>query len=1265
MRALALRSLVLAAAALGCAVSTTSTARAQADTNPPLPNALLLVDTSGSMEYMIGTDATGKPRLPTCNPGNPASTNEQNRWATLVSVLTGEPQDYSCYPQPRVTGKFTDEYKLGGTVDPGDKGYYLPYHRIVSGNCVMGPDQASWPVAGGGGVFAFPPNALKPHKYDDPLIGCAAPFKQYADGLMDAFSDNVRFGLMTFDSNTGAQTGLVAPDQPNHLAGTIGGWSYFPNWHTGGGNPAQGNPELCNTPQGLEVGARNPAAPPWEGKLVGFGDPTASSAALVVQNDKIQRALLALRPFGATPTAGMMADAEYFFRSDPMLDPSQGNKPFGPKDDPFINQGCRDAFIVLLTDGAPNLDLRAGCANNPPPPGGCPWAPGGVCPQGTCPYRRPWETALALAQPAVGRPIKTFVVGFAVSTIGPNGPTQIKCDQITPTGSPVFDPGGKCSPPIADEGLAACCELSKVAFYGGTMNARFADDKVALRKALNDIFNQIASKTTTRTLPVFTSGVGAINGTYQFYSSFFVQTGGMWSGVLERKRETCTGVVATPQTVDKNYGDQFHENVSVNDPAHPRYFYSVLADPVGNVYPSTGTIRGIAPGSAASPGPPTVGADGLGAASGSWIQGKGPDIIPIIPPGAVEVISGATSTCTSSVETLTPTQCRDRILKWNLGLPTGHPFYTREGSPFGAIYHATPTVVGPPGGFVRDPTYVAFRATKAARPVVLYSVTTDGQLHAFKVAEASGNDKFQNQNNEMWSFMPPTVLPGLKTLYPGVQQTLLDGTAVVKELKVRESTSQAINASAAGTGSAWATVLAAGFGPRSAGYYALDVTDPEPVVGQPASGPKFLWQLVTDELGNRAFGRRGTPALTTLVLDTPNGKEAVAVAILPGGDSDPVDPNGAPDEVATLTTQSLMAAPYSPRTLVRKYGPTDPSRSLTIVRVDNGEVIRRFSPLTVKNSLSPLLANRTTTAPFDAPIAGVPVPYPAGAGSIASRAYVGDREGRMWRVDLSSTNPQNWKVELFWDGFPKPKALPATGGQPVHIEPTISVDTVGNPVVIFSTGDQDSLAPTPALRNVVWSIKETSGLAGQLQTVANWHLGFGDEVLAPAVPGVSTSWVDGQRVTGPISIFNGAVYFSTFRPPALTDPNVCALGSSVLWGVDFVHPVLGTEAPVGRLGTLGEAAEVIPDSILFGVGITRGASCFNTQAGGASDDPYLGFGNGMTVGDTAAPQYKLVLQTGPKTGSTPGGQQKTNIQERSLKSPASLSQLGSWAGVID
>ena len=88
---------ILTSAALGTLSLVPQTTWAQLDTNPPLPNVLLLVDTSGSMEYMVSPDvSTGLPRLPTCNVASPASTNEQNRWVTLLSVLTGEFQNYSC-----------------------------------------------------------------------------------------------------------------------------------------------------------------------------------------------------------------------------------------------------------------------------------------------------------------------------------------------------------------------------------------------------------------------------------------------------------------------------------------------------------------------------------------------------------------------------------------------------------------------------------------------------------------------------------------------------------------------------------------------------------------------------------------------------------------------------------------------------------------------------------------------------------------------------------------------------------------------------------------------------------------------------------------------------------------------------------------------------------------------------------------------------------------------------------------------------------------
>src|SRR5262249_32001846 len=153
-----------------------------------------------------------------------------------------------------------------------------------------------------------------------------------------------------------------------------GAWSYFLNWQNGGacgGNVscAKGHPTAC-IDQVMEVGARNSAAPPWEGRLIPFGSPLASISDVGTVNDHIQKALLGVRPSGGTPINGMLADARDFLRNDgsqdmttgaPMCDTKTGIGCFGPRFDPYVQGGCRKNFIILLTDGAPNLDLRPSC----------------------------------------------------------------------------------------------------------------------------------------------------------------------------------------------------------------------------------------------------------------------------------------------------------------------------------------------------------------------------------------------------------------------------------------------------------------------------------------------------------------------------------------------------------------------------------------------------------------------------------------------------------------------------------------------------------------------------------------------------------------------------------------------------------------------------------------------------------------------------------------------------------------------------------------
>ena len=112
MRSTSLRTLAAITLAGAPLVVPTAARAQQIDTNPPLPNVLLLVDNSGSMERMIdGTTPEANPaNACNCDPTTgvcnfntqPAS---PNRWGVLLQALTGTLQTgYNCAAMPRTPG---------------------------------------------------------------------------------------------------------------------------------------------------------------------------------------------------------------------------------------------------------------------------------------------------------------------------------------------------------------------------------------------------------------------------------------------------------------------------------------------------------------------------------------------------------------------------------------------------------------------------------------------------------------------------------------------------------------------------------------------------------------------------------------------------------------------------------------------------------------------------------------------------------------------------------------------------------------------------------------------------------------------------------------------------------------------------------------------------------------------------------------------------------------------------------------------------------
>jgi type IV pilus assembly protein PilY1 len=1259
-------------------------AHAQIDTNPPLQNVMLLVDSSGSMEYANDGSPVTCDEVDATLPASiaPQGTSQKTRWMQLIEVLTGDVKDPECYSQDRRSDAFKNEFILG-TALPYDYNYHVPYHRFLSGSgpsaCTIGagvpdPNPFSW------GTTPF-----KYHIFNSPGTSCTN-FQQSETGLLDSYRDRMRFGLMTFDTSIDAGTGLAGSGSTaDYVSGNTGTWSYFLNWRT---NPdcnsnascAKGRPAGCaTTPDpAMEVGARNAAAPPWEGRMVPFGSPAATITEVRNTNAHIQQVLTALRPFGATPINGLLNDARDFFKNDgdkdyvtgaASCDNQTGIGCFGPKDDGLAKNGCRTNNIILLTDGEPNLDLRPYCEGTS----------GGY--DGHCPYADTTDKIVQELATSTDprKAIKTFVIGFAVSSVDTGQPQLVDCSKISSfdqdKGTGQFDPNDLCGASM-DPKLSACCTLAKIAFYGGTGNAYFATNATELREAISDIFDRIGGAISTRTAPVFASNANANQGgAYSFFSSFHsgrdVEGGvqlkaSVWSGVLERQRTECEAktqngiTTVTPQRrdIDPDKGDRFSDNVNAADTSHPRTFYTVIAadDGSGNRR-SEGSIR---------PSIPATNPDGLGLATGVAQSGGISDFIPPTIPAAAMTITAAACAGDGPPYDSDDDACAGKFMKWEIGVDpmpgSDPPNKFKRPNVFGAIYHSTPTLVGVPNEFLRDESYTQFTVEQALRPPMLYTSTTDGQLHAFKVdkspADTSDTTLVDKKiNNEIWSFLPPAVLPRLPAQFPRTQQMILDGVPVVKDVVFVRSDADAKNG---GSGVHWHTVLVSGFGSGGTGYFALDITNPIPKSTSPTTtGPQLLWQLTTDDAtpGNRLFGKRGgTPAIGTLFFSqTGSDPKEYAVAILPGGQS------GAPTEMCAKPASALVDSNNAPRDNMRCLTSAgDPARSLTIVRLDTGEVIRSFrrevdGPASILprshddlNAYTPLVAE----------ISGQPVVFPADTGAVADRAFVGDSEGLLWRLDLSSTDPQKWTMDLFFDAY---SGQAWDAGQPIATPPILSVDAVGNLTVAFSTGDQETFLEKPGVTNYLWSVSEqVVTTAPFVRSKANWDLTFPRADV--------TNERAGARVSGTMQLFNSNLYFTTYNPPPLTPTaaDLCSDGNAELCAMNYLRPAAA--AHKGGLVASPPLDSTQPDqpclpqgsSVIFGPGITQEPTCFTTDS---YNDPYLGTSQHTSLANVQAGKFNLVVQTGMHgTNETKGEINTTTV---ALQTPPASTRIDSWAAVVE
>jgi type IV pilus assembly protein PilY1 len=670
------------------AASSLAAARVEAqalDVRDVRPAVMLLVDTSGSMEYALNARSGSiAGRTADC------SRAERNRWISLVEVLTGRIPSYSCESINRRSAY------------PGapDQYYLLPYTRPRS-------DGAVYTVGG--------------------------TFRQEA-GILDTYLERVKFGLMSYDNIYGMVTGVADEDITMLPRDGVGGYIYYDGLPflasargpRGDYSYADNRPVTfpgCATTYMVNAGARSEAAPVDQGALVSYGiDDEADPNRFRSINSTIQSRLLGTRPFGATPTAALLHDYEFYLNNHPDAAP--------PTTPGALDRlaACRPQYAILITDGQPSDPFRTTMRCDTP----------GF----TCPYDRSVDI--------VSRLCRVGADGLCTST------------RFRGLFSVLFQPGGAADTDVTQ----ATSIMNEIANVGGTGSAYLASDAGSLSAAIAAALDRAATGNRTRTSPAFaatssayTSGSTGPQGQYELTSGFQVGTAARpWRGILNRQRYTCVGTTPVAQTLAPS--DDFA--AILNAQATRNIRTPITADPAQ----TRGIIIGPLASTYAIPAAPT------GTVTRTTVAALSPFTV-------------GNSALTTSHLALSPGQTveRDTTIRWVLaeagsGRETAKLGDIYHGTPV-VVTPPTDDIADESYNLFRR------REEVAGRPATVYFGTNDGVFHAMALEDhTTPSGTVLRGGEEIWGYVPPAVMPVLNDARQA-HQFLVDGQPIVRDVFFR------------------------------------------------------------------------------------------------------------------------------------------------------------------------------------------------------------------------------------------------------------------------------------------------------------------------------------------------------------------------------------------------------------------------------------------------------------------------------------------------
>ena len=434
-----------------------------------------------------------------------------------------------------------------------------------------------------------------------------------------------------------------------------------------------------------------------------------------------------------------------------------------------------------------------------------------------------------------------------------------------------------------------------------------------------------------------------------------------------------------------------------------------------------------------------------------------------------------------------------------------------------------------------SPSYASFLTQQAARDRLIWVGSNDGMLHGFTSQGSAGG-------TPVLSYIPSPLVNRLRSMAQDATQIIsgMDGSPYTGDVLVGSAGS-----------ATWKTYLFSSLGRGGRAVFSLDVTDPSNLT-EANAGNIFKWMFSSSDdsdlgyvLGDQAIHPSSNQA--TPIIRMNNNKYAILV------------PNGSGSDAG------------------RAY--------LYILFVDGPNNVGSWTAGSdyIKIPTDSLGSNG---------LMGVNWVDSNNDGK-ADVIYGTDLQGRLWKFDVSSSTPSDWRSAFPSAGTPVPLFEAKSGSNRLAITtaPTISFPDFGGTMLGFGTGSAISTGDFPDSSKTqrffsiydrpLWGTRllPNSSLATLVQRTATrlssgdvfvsagntrfnplthdgWYLNF------PALASGST--LNDEMVLSSPQIRNGILFFSTIRPSTASANKCFADPEGTLYAID---PLSGTPK-VAILGTV-------------------------------------------------------------------------------------------------